>query len=122
MPVAADMATVLALVGAFFGWQSFKSRRLEMEQWRERAARERDFFWRRISWAIDLATSEREDRQLVGLRYLNTLASSSEVTAEDLNLIDALTGFAMGSAFPGALQDAEEPRPEGSEEAEKMER
>jgi hypothetical protein len=100
MSVLADAVTVVALIGAFFGWRSFAARRLEAEKAIDEAREERENWWRRVQWAIDLSTSDDHARQQVGFSALTQLARSELTTVEDLELMEALTGVYLRAAKP----------------------
>lgn len=81
--VIADVSTILALIAAFFGLRSYAAAKEEREEQREK-------WWGRAQWGIDLAMSKEPARRMIGLNVLKTLAESSLTTADDIALFDAL--------------------------------
>lgn len=102
MSVVADLVTVVALIGAFFGWKSIAGKRLEAEKAREMARRKREAWWRRVQWGIELATSADPNRQYMGIQALQQFALGELTTPEDLKLMEALTGVYLGASEEAA--------------------
>jgi hypothetical protein len=111
MSVVADAVTVVALVGAFFGWKSFAARRVAREEVRDRAMQAREAWWRRFEWAIELATSDDTVRRVTGLKALQDLAASELVTAADLELVEAIVDSNLDGRKVDKKVQSESPAP-----------
>jgi hypothetical protein len=68
---------------------------------RELAAR-REEWWRRFTWAAELALDEAAHKRVVGLNLLTTLALSDLAQREECLLLDVFQSRVLASVVPDA--------------------
>ncbi|KFZ79202.1 hypothetical protein ED92_26810 [Amycolatopsis sp. MJM2582] len=82
---------VLATSGAFVGARLGARANDRATEQRERAAR-REEWWRRFTWAAELAVDDAPVKRVAGLKLLTKLAQSELAQADELALLDVFQG------------------------------
>ncbi|MBN9743582.1 hypothetical protein DMP23_21305 [Amycolatopsis sp. A1MSW2902] len=81
---------LLTVAGAFLGARMGARANDRATKQREDAAR-REEWWRRFTWAADLALDDSPSKRVAGLKVMTRLARSELATADDNRLLSGFT-------------------------------
>ncbi|MBB1153503.1 hypothetical protein [Amycolatopsis dendrobii] len=85
---------LLTVTGAFVGARMGVRANDRATKQREDAAR-REEWWRRFTWAADLALDDSSRKRVAGLKLMTKLARSELATHDDNQLLDVFTHDAL---------------------------
>lgn len=96
---------LLTVAGAYIGSRLGAKANDRATEQRELAAR-REEWWRRFTWAAELALDQSSDRRTVGLTLMMKLARSSLAEHDEFELLDVFQQRVLGKLLDDA--DAKE--------------